>query len=292
VSTPSSTKTLHVGALLDRAPGPKYVSQLAFAELSLRHPLPKPKSLAQMRKQLPEGFVVALRAPRDSVISSLGALRFTPELETSLAWLLSAADASAASAVLIPTPADFTPGARSRELLREFAARLPRPAGRHYVWLPSGLWEPQETEALAAEYGLVCGFDPLEVRRPYGPVAYGKLRAMGHRTSFSPAALGDALVTLITAETTEAFLSVDAERAFDVAKKLRQIAMASTFDEDEELGPEGGEESDDDDSEFEGGEDDDGDLADSDEDGDGDGDADEDADEDDDDEKRDVQGEP
>jgi uncharacterized protein YecE (DUF72 family) len=274
--------------LLDRAPGPKYVAQLAFAELSLRHPLPKPKSLAQMRKQLPEGFVIALRAPRDSVVSSQGALRFTPELETSLAWLLSAADASAAAAVLIPTPADFTPGARSRELLREFAARLPRPAGRHYVWLPSGLWEPQETEALAAEYGLVCGFDPLEVRRPYGPVAYGKLRAMGHRTSFSPAALGDALVTLITPETTEAFLSVDAERAFDVAKKLRQIAMASTFDEDEELGPDGGdEESDDDeddDGEFEGGEDDDGDLADSD--------GDEDGDEDEDDEKRDVQGEP
>jgi uncharacterized protein YecE (DUF72 family) len=230
VSNSPTTISLHVGALLDRAPGPKYVGTLAFAELTLRQPRPKPKVLAQMRKQAPEGFVFALRAPRDCVMSGQGALRVTPEVEAGLVWLLAAADACGARAVVIPTPGDFTPGARSRELLREYVARLPRPEGRHYVWSPSGVWEPHETEALAAELGIVAGFDPLESRRPAGPVAYGTLRAMGHRTSFSPAAMADALATLITPETREVFLSVDADRAFDVARKLRQIATSLLTD--------------------------------------------------------------
>lgn len=236
MTTTSTTINLHVGALLDRAPGPKYVGALAFAELAFRAPLPKPKALAQMRKQLPEGFVIALRAPRECVVSSLGALRVTPELETSLNWLLAAADACAARAVLIPTPADFTPGARSRDLLREFVARLPRSPDRHYVWMPSGVWEVHETQTIAAELGIVCGFDPLEAKRPVGPIAYGTLRAMGHRTNFSPAALGDALSTLITAETREVFLSIDADRAFDVARRARQLAveaLTAAADEDE-----------------------------------------------------------
>jgi uncharacterized protein YecE (DUF72 family) len=230
VSNSPPTITLHVGALLDRAPGPKYATALSFAELGLRQPLPKPKVLAQMRKQVPEGFAFALRAPRDSVMSTQGALRLTPEVEAGLTWLLAAADACAARAVVFQTPADFTPGARSRDLLRDFVARLPRPEGRHYVWLPSGVWEPHETEVIAADLGIVAGFDPLESRRPAGPVAYGILRAMGHRTSFSPAAMGDALATLLTRETREVFVTVDAERAFDVAKRLRQIAMSAFED--------------------------------------------------------------
>jgi uncharacterized protein YecE (DUF72 family) len=250
VSTSPTTIPLHVGAVLDRAPGPKYVSALAFAELAFRQPLPKPKVLAQLKRQAPEGFAFALRAPRESVVSKHGALRMTPEVEAGLAWLLAAADACAAKAVVIPTPADFTPGARSRELLREFIGRLPRPEGRHYVWLPGGLWEPHETEVIAAELGIVAGFDPLESRRPAGPVAYGTLRAMGHRTSFSPAAMADALETLLTAETREAFVSVDAERAFDVARRLRQLAT-SVFAEAAAASEEDDDERDDDEDEDE-----------------------------------------
>ena len=230
-----------------------------------------------MSKSVPEGFAFALRAPRDCVMSSQGALRITPEVEAGLVWLLAAADACAARAVVFQTGADFTPGARSRDLLRDFVARLPRPEGRHYVWLPSGVWEPHETEVIAAELGIVAGFDPLESRRPAGPVAYGILRAMGHRTSFSPAAMADALATLLTAETREAFVTVDAERAFDVAKRLRQLATSAfaesaaddaeddedeDSDDDESDDDEGGDfedSSDEGESESDGDEDDDGD---------------------------------
>jgi uncharacterized protein YecE (DUF72 family) len=226
METPTPSAKLHVGALLDRAPGPKYVGALGFAELGLRPPLPRPATLAQMRKQLPQGFAIAVRAPRASVISSLGPLRATPELDASLTWLLAAADAAEADAVVIPTPAELTPGARSRDLLREYVARLPRPAGRVYVWSPTGVWEQPDMNALANELGLICAFDPLEARRPPGPIAYGTLRALGHRTAFTPAALGDALGRLLTAETELAFLSVDADRGFDIARRARQVATA------------------------------------------------------------------
>ena len=182
--------------------------------------------VTQMRKQLPEGFAIALRAPRASVISSLGPLRANPELETALGWLLGAADAAEAQAVVIPTPAELTPGARSRDLLREYVARLPPRQGRVYVWSPAGLWEPHDMHALAAELGLVCAFDPLEAKRPPGAIAYATLRALGHRTSFTPAALGDAFARLLTPGTELAYLSVDSDRGFDIARRARQLAAA------------------------------------------------------------------
>jgi hypothetical protein len=52
------------------------------------------------------------------------------------------------------------------------------------------------------------------------------LRALGHRTSFTPAALGDALARLLTPETELAYLSVDSDRGFDIARRARQLAAA------------------------------------------------------------------
>jgi uncharacterized protein YecE (DUF72 family) len=247
METPTPSAKLHIGALLDRAPGPKYLGALGFAELGLRAPLPRPATLAQMRKQLPAGFAIAIRAPRASVVSSLGPLRTNAELESSLAWLLGAADAADAQAVVISTPAELTPGARSRDLLREYVARLPQRPGRIYVWSPAGVWEPHDMHALATELGLVCAFDPLEARRPPGPIAYATLRALGHRTGFTPAALGDALARLLTPETEVAYLSVDADRGFDIARRTKQLATALAAmsvgaatelpdDEDDDLG--------------------------------------------------------
>jgi uncharacterized protein YecE (DUF72 family) len=212
---------LHIGALLDRAPGPKYTAALRFAELALRAPLPRPGTIASQRARLPADFVLGLRAPRSSMVGSRGALRMDAELEAGLAWLLAAADAAQARAVVFNTPADLTPGARSRELLRDFVARLPRSAERHYVWLPQGVWEPETAAALSADLGLVYGYDPLETRdAPASDVTYATLRALGHRAGFSTAALSDALVATLAHGPSEAFFSVDAERAFDIARRL------------------------------------------------------------------------
>jgi uncharacterized protein YecE (DUF72 family) len=239
---------LHVGALLERAPGRKYTAALRFAEFAPHGPLPRPGTLASMRAGLPADFAFSLRAPRSSVSSSRGTLRMDEQLEAGRAWLLSAADALAARAIVFNTPADLTPGARSRDLLREYVASLPRVEGRHYVWWPQGVWEAPDAQALCAELGLVYGFDPLETRPGASEVVYATLRALGHRSGFSLAALSDAVSIATSHAPKEAFLSVDAERAFDIARRLRGLSDGASaepsapsadpeqdeFDEDED----------------------------------------------------------
>jgi uncharacterized protein YecE (DUF72 family) len=253
--------TVHVGALLDRAPGRKYVGALSFAEYAPRLPLPRAGTLASLRKELPEAFTLALRAPRSAVVSARGALRRDAELDAGVQWLTAAADALKPRVVVIATPSELTPGARSRDLLREYVAQLPRVEGRDYVWWAQGAWEPEEMHALCSELGIYRAFDPLETRASPGKVAYATLRALGHRSGFSLSALSDALVRTLEQHPEHAFVSVDAERGFDVARRLRTLAdeamgvAAQARDagdeEDEELDEEGeeveGEEVEDDD---------------------------------------------
>jgi len=215
---------LHVGALVDRAPGRKYTSALHFAELALAAPLPKPGTLAKLRAQLPSEFVVALRAPRSAVSSARGPLRIDTELESALQWLNAAADALQARAVVIHTPSELTPGVRSRDLLREYVSKLPRLPDRHYVWAAQGAWEPEELQRICDDLGLVRAFDPLETAATRSSVAYATLRALGHRSGFSYTALSDAVARTLEHEPKEAFISVDAARSFDIARRLQTLA--------------------------------------------------------------------
>ena len=135
---------IFVGTVTERIPGAKYAAQLSlgtpavrggapFAELALRAPLPRPPTLRRQRHEQPQGVALALRAPRSALCSQRGPLRFDDALEAGFAWLLGAADALDARAVVLPTPPDLTPGARDTELLGAFAARLPRSAQRGEV---------------------------------------------------------------------------------------------------------------------------------------------------------------
>ncbi len=212
------------GSILDRAPGRTYTTTLGFAELSLRAPLPRAATLTAWRSALPKDFALALRAPKNAVVSAKGPLRVDAAVEASLAWVLEAAQALEVRAVVFATPADLTPGGRSQDLLASYVERLPKVPNRHYVWAPRGVWEPEDTEPLCAKLGLSRAFDPLETPRPAGPFVYAELRALGHRKSFSQSALQDALEVIASEEYDEAFISVDAERGFDVAKRIMKIA--------------------------------------------------------------------
>src|SRR3954447_2404000 len=116
---------LLAGSVLDRLPGAKYTAKLRFAEFAPRSPLPRAPTLRRMRGELAKECVLALRAPKSSLVSARGPLRFDAALEHGLDWLLHARDALAAKIVVLPTPSDLTPGKRDRELLAAFAARLP-----------------------------------------------------------------------------------------------------------------------------------------------------------------------
>ena len=227
---------LHIGALIDRAPGRKYIAALRFAELALRPPLPRANTLATIRKGLPSDFVLALRAPRSAVVSARGPLREDAELISAVSVTHEAATALQARAVIFHTPADFTPGARSKELLREYVAKLPRVPERHYVWAAQGAWEPEEMQALCAELGLVRAFDPLETASSPGEVVYATLRALGHRAGFSFSALEDAVTRTMEHGPSEAFLSVDADKSFDVARRIKGILSQAMADSAAEEG--------------------------------------------------------
>jgi len=230
---------LHIGALIDRAPGRKYIGALRFAELALRPPLPRANTLAGIRKALPSDFVVALRAPRSAVISARGPLREDAELIAAVTSTHEAATALQARAVIFHTPADFTPGARSKELLRAYVEKLPRVPERHYVWAAQGAWEPEEMQALCTELGLVRAFDPLESKSSPGEVVYATLRALGHRAGFSYSSLEDAVTRTMEHAPSEAFLSVDADKSFDVARRIKGIVSQALAETTAEEGFEG-----------------------------------------------------
>ncbi len=215
---------LLAGSVVDRLPSSKYTSQLRFAELTLRAPLPRVASLRRMRAAAPEELVLALRAPRSSLTSARGPLHFDAALERAFAWLIEAREALDARVVVLPTPADLSTGQRDRDLLAAFAERLPRAEGRHYVWAPTGPWEPESAAPVAREHGLVLAFDPLRDPRPEGPVAYAQLRAIGARRSFSESVLEDVVALLSAVPDAESFVAVEAPRGHTHAIRVQQLA--------------------------------------------------------------------
>jgi hypothetical protein len=176
--------------------------------------------------------VLALRAPKTALIGARGPLRFDAELEAGLSWLLAARDALNAKLVVLATPADLTPGPRSRELLAAYVAKLPRDPERPFVWAPQGAWERELAERVASDLGLVLAFDPLEEDCPEGPIAYARLVAIGARRSFSPALLEDALESIPSH--LESYAVIESERSFPQASMLQKIAAGAQADIDPE----------------------------------------------------------
>lgn len=231
---------LYAGALLERAPGPKYVRELAFAEIALRPPLPRPATVAKWRAGLPAGFVTAMVAPREALVSSRGALRFEGSMADHLAATVAAADALEARFLVLPTTSEMTPGQRDRDLFAALLDKIGSKAGRTIVWAPAGLWEPEEAMRLAEKLGIVAAFDPLAtsgIARP-GPIAYARIQALGMRARLSEGLLIRALEAVLGSGATEAFVALDAPDSFKKAIRLQTIARgaateAATDDEED-----------------------------------------------------------
>ena len=215
---------LLAGTLLERPPGPKYTSELRFAELAPQAPLPKPGTLAKWRQKLPDGFELALRAPDACWQSPGGPLRASEELEAGIGWLSEAADALQASIVTVPTGAAVTTGARDRERLHAYFARIPRADGRLIVWRPAGLWEPEAVEAMARSLSVVGSFEAVNDQVPDTEVVYASLLAEGFRRSFSQAQLLDVLDKLRGSTASRAFVTIESRQSFREARLLQALA--------------------------------------------------------------------
>lgn len=214
------------GALVEQIPGRKYCASLNFFELRPKPPLPRTATLTRMGHQLPDGVRPALRMPRSAVVSSAGPLRLDEAATAMRDAVVDAAERLGARAIVIPTPAELTPGARGRELLARYVEGLPRVANRHLVWSPRGAWEPETKAAVCEELSLVGAFDPIHEPRMPGPIVYATLQALGYQTSFSPATLEEVLETIHTLPFDEAYVSIDSPRSFQQAVQLQQFADA------------------------------------------------------------------
>ncbi|MGB5701686.1 MAG: hypothetical protein WBM48_02620 [Polyangiales bacterium] len=215
---------LLAGALLERPPGPKYSSELAFAELAPQNPLPKPGTLAKWRKGLPDGFELGLRAPESTWNPPDGPLRTGAALDEGVSWLSEASEALGASILVVATGPTVTTGARDRNRLRAYFDRLPRRDGLTIVWRPTGLWEPETVQSMARSLGISGGFDAVNDPVPEGGVVYGSLLAEGLRRSFSHAQLIDVLDKLRASDVDRAYVSVDSPQSFREARLLQALS--------------------------------------------------------------------
>lgn len=214
--------TLHVGATVERPPGPKYSAALGFAELTFPSSWPRRSTLAKWRKTAGD-LECAVVAPRGATHGDRGPFRWDPGLEERFAWYVDALDALDAHAV-IPTGSEISTGSRDRERLADFLARIPRREGRHIVWAPQGLWTLDLAQPFAADLEVLCAFDPLEDDPPPGPVAYARLKAVGGRQRFSEGLLYEIVEALQEAGYDQAYVALESPRSFQEAVRLQQLA--------------------------------------------------------------------
>lgn len=216
---------IHAGAVLDRAPGPKYLEALGFAEIAPAEPLPKASTVARWREQLPDGFVTSFVVPAPARRSARGAFRFDDAMRAALDWARESADALGARFVVVPTGRELTTGQRDRDLLAAWIEAFAAPEGRRVVWHPSGLWDPELALPFARKLDVTLAFDPLESEPPAGDaLLYGRLRAIGARSRFNETLLFHIVDALSESGADEAFVAIESPRSFKEASRLAQLA--------------------------------------------------------------------
>jgi uncharacterized protein YecE (DUF72 family) len=215
---------IHAGAVLDRAPGPKYLDTLRFAELQVVGPLPKPSTLRRWGQELPDDFALGLVVPRPAVRSAKGPLRFDEDMEAAFDWTLEAAEALSAKFAIVETGGEVTTGQRDRDLLAAWMERWSSDA--RLVWHPTGLWDPEIAFPFAKRLGVVWAFDPLEAEPPEASLLYARLRAIGLRNRFGETELLEILDAVAYAGADDAYVAFDSPKSFDEARRLAQLASS------------------------------------------------------------------
>jgi uncharacterized protein YecE (DUF72 family) len=211
------------GAVLERAPGPRYWESLALAEIAPRDPLPRASVLARWRREAPESARFTLLAPRDAWSSKQGAFREEKALAAGTRYVVEAADALAADAIVVATGKDVTPGARDRERLAKWIERLAEGGKRKVVWFPGGLWDVEDAAVAARAIGAICGFDPLESTAPPGEIAYARVRAIGARSRLGEGLLASIAETVQAAAAATTYVAIEAPDGPRRAKRLAQL---------------------------------------------------------------------
>jgi uncharacterized protein YecE (DUF72 family) len=179
---------------------------------------PNAATLRRWRRSVPPTFEFAVVAG-----PNLARLRPGEALDAELESMLAAATLLESRVLVVATPADVTPGKLWRDRLAKIIDRLPRDAST-VVWEPSGLWELEDAAAQAKKWGVVVAVDPSRDEVPEGPVAYGRLRAIGGTRAFSNAALSR--VAAAIGERRDAYVLLETTGALKEAKTLRALVRS------------------------------------------------------------------
>jgi uncharacterized protein YecE (DUF72 family) len=137
-------------------------------------PLPKPSALRRWREQAPPAFAFSVVLPQ-----AVSTFDRSGGFEPALNLALETATALQAVCLVLATPPSLRPTQANRQRIIELAEKLPR-GGQVLAWQPSGMWEPADVLATAAAAGYVPVFDAAQEPLGPGPVAYTRIRALGH----------------------------------------------------------------------------------------------------------------
>jgi hypothetical protein len=192
----------------------RYGKHLNLLEVRLDNGAPRRRTLEAMKSESPADLVFAVLVPK-----LLGSLEAEAS-ETDVVGAIETARALAARWLVVRTPATARPGARTRARLTRLIELL-KPAGVPIVWEPSGLLAEAEAEVLAESLGVTLARDPARDDLPEGPVAYGRIQALGAAGRVRSSAIERAADRLAGFE--EAYVVIEGDNALRAAKDLRGL---------------------------------------------------------------------
>jgi uncharacterized protein YecE (DUF72 family) len=180
---------------------------------------PSAATLRRWRKAVTPKFEFAVVAG-----PNLAKLKASEAYDIELAAMLETAKVLEARVLLLATPADVTPSKLWRDRLAKLIDTLPRDANA-LVWEPSGLWETEDATAQAKKWGVTLAVDPSRDPMPAGPVAYGRLRALGGTRAYSTAALEKVAANI--GERRDAYVVLETTGALREGKTLRALVRSA-----------------------------------------------------------------
>jgi len=213
----------HIGAKDLRGNIEAYAKRFDLLEVALGEASDKramsATTMRKWRKGVPPHFEFCV-----VVGPNVAKLKASPALEAELESAKAAIDALQARCVLIRTPADVTPSTLWRDRMSKLLDRLPRDATR-VVWEPRGVWEIDDAALAAKKWDIVLAVDPSRDPVPAGPVAYGRLRALGETRSYGASALERVVVAI--GPRRDAYVVFETDKALVEAKTLRRLAQGA-----------------------------------------------------------------
>lgn len=148
-------------------------------DLSAEKNPPTIATLNRWRVESPRQFGFILHIHED-IVSALaaagerGSKRLPKSIDAAIEQTFERAHALAAKALIVSTPAEFTPGESSKHLLSQLEERLvsKQDKARPLIWEPSGLWQREDAMAWSSQHtGLTLAHDPFMAIRDGDPCA-------------------------------------------------------------------------------------------------------------------------